>query len=71
MAHQRREATKEQCGQLVHELALLNIRSSELCITITGSPSLTPLHEGMCFVVAQHTKVAAWLSALWAVLLEI
>jgi hypothetical protein len=28
---------------------------------------LAPLHEGMHFVVTQHTEVATWLSALWMV----
>jgi hypothetical protein len=65
MTNQRWEAAKEQCEHLVHELTLLNIRGSELCITIIGAPPLTPLHVGMRFVVAQHTEVATWLSALW------
>jgi hypothetical protein len=67
MANQWWEATDEQYKRLVHELTLLSIRGSELCITITGAPPLTPLHEGMRFVVAQHTEVATLLSTLWAV----
>jgi hypothetical protein len=65
MANQRWEAAEEQCEHLVHELTHLSIRSSELCITITGAPPLTPLHEGMRLVAAQHAKMATWLSALW------
>jgi hypothetical protein len=45
---------------LVNELTLLSLRGSELCITITGAPSLVPLHEGMRFAVAIQ------LSTLWA-----
>jgi hypothetical protein len=60
MAIQRWEATEEQCERLVHELSLLSIKRSELCITISSAPSWSPLHEGMHFVVAQHTKVATW-----------
>jgi hypothetical protein len=67
LANQRQEVAEEQCECLVHELTLLSIRGSELCITITGAPPLTPLHKGMHFAAAQHTEVATWLSALWAV----
>jgi hypothetical protein len=66
MAHLQRGATVEQCERMVHGLTLLNIRHSEFYITITVAPPLTPLHEGMRFAAAQHTEVAAWLSALWA-----
>jgi chromosome segregation ATPase len=52
MAHQWREAAEEQWKRLVHKLTLLNIRDSELCITITGAPPLTPLNKLMHFVVA-------------------
>jgi hypothetical protein len=47
------------------ELTLLSLRGSKLCITITGTLLLAPLHEGMRFKVAQHTEVPARLSALW------
>jgi hypothetical protein len=67
LANQRQEVAEEQCERLVHELTLLSIRGSELCITITGAPPLTPLHKGMHFAAAQHTEVATRLSALWAV----
>jgi hypothetical protein len=65
MANRRREPAKKKCKHLVHELTLLRIRESEMCITIIGAPLLTPLHEGMCFAVAQHTEVATRLSTLW------
>jgi hypothetical protein len=58
MAEQRWVAAEEQCECLVHKLTLLGLRSSELCMSITVSPPQAPLHEGMCFVVAQHTEVA-------------
>jgi hypothetical protein len=65
-ANQRQEATKEQCKRLVHGLTHLSIRGSKLCITITGGLPLTPLHEGMRLVVAQHAEIATRLFALWA-----
>jgi hypothetical protein len=36
-------------------------------MSITSIPPQVPLHEGMRVVVAQHTEVATWLFALWAV----
>jgi hypothetical protein len=36
-----------------------------MCITITGAPPLPPLHVGMRFTMAQHSKVATQLSVLW------
>jgi hypothetical protein len=51
---------------LVHELTLLSLRGSELCMTITGAPPLAPLHEGMWFAVACHIEVSMRLSTLWA-----
>jgi hypothetical protein len=33
-------------------------------MTIIGAVSLDPLHEGMCFAIAQHTEVAMRLSTL-------
>jgi hypothetical protein len=36
-----------------------------MCITITGAPPLAPLHVGMRFTMAQHSKVATRLSVLW------
>jgi dihydroxyacetone kinase-like predicted kinase len=41
-ADQQQEATEEQCECLLHELTLLSLRGSELCITITGAPLLAP-----------------------------
>jgi hypothetical protein len=38
VANQQREAAEEQCGRLAQELTFLNIRGSELCIIMTGSP---------------------------------
>jgi hypothetical protein len=35
-------------------------------MSITSIPPQAPLHEGMHFMVAQHTEVATRLSALWA-----
>jgi hypothetical protein len=43
--------------RLVHELTLLNLRGSKLCMTITSTLSQAPLHEGMWFVAAHHTEV--------------
>jgi hypothetical protein len=63
-ASQRQEVTQEQCERLVHELTLLSIRDSKLCITIIGAPLLTPLHERMRLTVAQHAKMATRLSML-------
>jgi hypothetical protein len=60
----RPEVAKEQCEGLVHQLILLRIRGSELCITITGAPLLTPLHEGMRFAVAWHNKETTRLAAI-------
>jgi hypothetical protein len=57
-------AIEEQCECLVHELTLLSLRGSELCMTITGAPSQAPLYEGMWFAAARHTEVAMRLSAL-------
>jgi hypothetical protein len=51
-AEQRRVAEYEQCERLVHELTLLSLRGSELCMTISGVPTHAPLYEGMRFVVA-------------------
>jgi hypothetical protein len=62
---QQWEMVEEQCERLVHDLTLLSVRGSELCNTITSSPPLSPLHEGMCFTTAQHTEVPMWLSAHW------
>jgi hypothetical protein len=59
-------AVEEQCKCLVHELTLLSLRGSELCMTIIGAPPLTHLHEGMRFAIARHTKVSMQLSALLA-----
>jgi dGTP triphosphohydrolase len=42
MAHRRWEATEEQCECLVHELTLMSLRGSELCMTITSAPLLPP-----------------------------
>jgi hypothetical protein len=67
MAERQHVAVEEQCECLVHELTLLSLRGSELCMSITSVPPQAPLHEGMHFVVSQHTEVATWLSALWAV----
>jgi hypothetical protein len=64
IADQRWEAPEEQCKCLAHELTLLSIRGSELCITITDAPTLAPLHEGMCFAMARNTEVATRLSTL-------
>jgi hypothetical protein len=61
---QRWEAVEEQCECLVHELTLLSLRGSQLCMMITGVPPLAPLHEGMRIAAAQHTEVATWLSVL-------
>jgi hypothetical protein len=63
-ANQWRKSIKEWCERLVHMLTLLSIRGSELCITITGAPPLTPLHEGMRLTVAQHAEMATRLFAL-------
>jgi hypothetical protein len=54
---QQRVAVEEQCEHLVHELTLLNLRGSELCMTITGAPPQTPIYKGMRFVAAHDTKV--------------
>jgi hypothetical protein len=66
VANQQWEATKEQCRRLAQELIFLSIRGSELCITVTGAPPRAPLHEGMHFAVARHTKVASQFSVLRA-----
>jgi hypothetical protein len=49
-----------QCEHLVHELTLLSLRGSELCVTIIGAPSMAPLHE------SSGSEVATWLSVRWA-----
>jgi hypothetical protein len=49
---------------MVHELTLLSLRCSELCMTITSVPLQAPLFEEMWFAVACHTKVAMQLSTL-------
>jgi hypothetical protein len=59
VANQQREVAEEQCGRLAQELTFLSIRGSELCITVTGSPLRAPLHEGVRFPTARHTKVAS------------
>jgi hypothetical protein len=64
MTDQRREATEEQSERLVHELTLLSLRGSKMCITITGTPPMAHLHEGMRFAAAQHTEIATQLSTL-------
>jgi hypothetical protein len=64
---QWREAEEEHCERLVHELTLLSLSGSELCITITSAPLLAPLHEEMCLAATQQTEVATGLSALWVV----
>jgi hypothetical protein len=56
-------AVEEQCEHLVHELTLLNLRGSELCMTITGAPPQTPIYKGLRFVVAHDTMVVMRLSA--------
>jgi hypothetical protein len=56
IADRRQEAVEEQCECLVHELTLLCIKGSKLCINIARAPPLTHLHEGMRFAMAQHTK---------------
>jgi hypothetical protein len=65
MAEQRGVAVEEQCERLVHELTLMSLKGSELCMTITSTLPQAPLPEGMCSAVAQHTEVAMRLSALW------
>jgi hypothetical protein len=37
-AERQRVAAEEQCECLVHELTLLNLRGSELCMTTTSAP---------------------------------
>jgi hypothetical protein len=54
----RHVAVEGQCERLIHELTLLSLWGSELCMSVTGIPSQAPLHEGMCFAIAQHTEVA-------------
>jgi hypothetical protein len=46
MGEQRWEAAKEQRERLVHELTLLSLMGSKLCITITGTPPLAPCVRG-------------------------
>jgi hypothetical protein len=58
-------ATEEQCERLVHELTLMSLKGSELCMTITSTLPQAPLPERICSAVAQHTEVAMRLSALW------
>jgi hypothetical protein len=65
MAEQRGVAVEEQCERLVHELTLLSLWVSELCMSITGILPQASLHLGMHFAVAQHIEVAARLSTLW------
>jgi hypothetical protein len=60
----RRVEIEEQCERLVHELTLLSLRGSELCMTIIGAPSQASLYEGMWFVAARHIEVAMRLSSL-------
>jgi hypothetical protein len=58
---------EEQCERLVHELTLLNLRGSTLCMTITGAPLQAPLHEGMRFAAIHHTEVIIRLCTLYVV----
>jgi hypothetical protein len=62
--YRRRVGVEEQCERLVHEITLLNLEGSKLCMTITGAPPQAPLHEGMRFVAAHHTEVVMQLYAL-------
>jgi hypothetical protein len=57
-------AVEEQFKRLVHELTLLSLRGSVLCMTIIGALPQAPLYKGMRFVVDRHTKVAMRLSTL-------
>jgi hypothetical protein len=63
---QQRVAVEEQCEHLVHELTLLNLRGSKLCMTINGAPPQTPIYMGLRFVAAHETKVVMRLSVHWA-----
>jgi hypothetical protein len=58
VADQRREATEEQCERQVHELTLLSLRGSELCITITDAPPLAPSTRGCAL---QWPSTPRWL----------
>jgi hypothetical protein len=65
VAERQRVAAEEYCKHLVHELTLLSLRVSKLCMTITGTLPQPPLPEGMCFAIAQHIELAMLLFVLW------
>jgi hypothetical protein len=59
-ADRRWVGVEEQWECLDHELTLLILHGSELCMTITGAPPQTPLtHDVMRFAAAHHTEVYA------------